>query len=69
MTPTLVLALSYFGVPASTALGTVLLQAPKFFSFVVGRLASPPIDDVRLMQQAVKLRSSPTTAGAPPRTA
>ena len=57
MTPTLMLALSYFGVPATTALGTVLLQAPKLFSRAVDWLVSPPLHDVRVMRQAVELRS------------
>ena len=58
MTPTFMLALSYFGVPATTALGTVLLQAPKLLSRAVDRLVSPPPADVRVMRQAVELRSN-----------
>jgi hypothetical protein len=69
MTPTLMLALSYFGVPVSSAVGTVLLQVPKLFSRTADRLVSLPLDDVRLMHEAIKLRSSPTTREGDPRTA
>lgn len=66
MTPTLMLALSYFGVPLSTALGTVVLKTPRLLTRAANGLTSPRWEDMKIMRQAVDLRAAAVTVPASP---